>query len=65
MRRFGIGGELIAARRERDELVSALKEIAHHHDKQRLLFDEVGDYDSRRYHEDRRNVALMFLTPNV
>lgn len=57
--------ELMAVRRERDELIFALKEIAYHHDKQRLLFDEIGDSDNRRYHEDRRNVALIFLTPNV
>ena len=50
---------------EINRLRGVLQSIADHHDDQRARWEEVGDYDTRRYHEDRRNLALMHLTHNA
>lgn len=51
-------------RRKREALELALAEIAAHHDDQRQCWLE-DDSDQARYHEERRNLALMHLPPNV
>lgn len=46
-------------------LLQRLQEIVDHHEKQRRAFDSDDDfgedYDSARYHEDRRNIALAAI----
>lgn len=56
---------VIAQNAEVVRLNSVLQAIVEHHDYERKSASDDNDYDNARYHEERRNVALMNKTPNV
>lgn len=45
---------------QRDELYAYLRDIAAHHEEQRVLWESDESYLAR-YHEDRRNAALFHI----
>lgn len=42
----------------------ALRQIAEHHEAQRIALDECGDADQARYHEERRDFVMHFRIKN-
>ena len=52
---------ILEAKTERDRYRAALESIRDHHEEQRQCWESVDDMDRTRYHEERRNVAMMVL----